>query len=275
MPLIGFPKVALCRYDEVCKGKETLEQIVLRAIAQGMTAIGFSARSRISFIQTHGVNPEEEACYREEIARLKQKYGDKIRIFCGIEQDAYSDSMTQGYDFVIGAVNYVCVGDAYCSVYERPHLLRRMIERQFASDTHAFLRTYFDALVSLADGRECNVVAGFDASFRWSREYALFDSRDIRYKKLLLEALDALIEKNVVFQINTGSFLEDVRASSRLYLMVLRHLAEQRGRVMLVSDVLGNTDPRRDLETAARLCRSVGIGAGCYPTPDGWCSTFL
>lgn len=269
MPLIGFPKVALCRYDEVCNGKETLEQIVLRAIAQGMTTIGFSVRSRVSFIPTHGTGLTEASHCREEISELKRKYGDKIRIFCGIEQDAYAEPMTQGYDFIIGSVNYVCVGHAYCSVYERPHLLRRMIERQFASDPYVFLRTYFDALSSLAGGHACNVVAGFDASFRWGREYALFDSRDIRYKKLLFGALDILLEKNVIFQINTSRFLEDVRASSRLYLMALRYLGEQRGRVMLVSDALEKTDPKRDFETAARLCRSVGVGSVCDLTPNG------
>ncbi|MBR3893788.1 MAG: hypothetical protein IKJ35_01425 [Clostridia bacterium] len=275
MPFIGFPKAELYTADAATHAVDLPEQLVLRAIAQGMTCIGFSAHSRISFLPERGMSIEEEQGYRAEIARLRRLYGDRIHIFFGVNQDYCADLPPLGYDFVVGSVDYIRSGDAYCAASESLRLLHGMIDRHFASDAFAFLRAYFEAFANLPEKTACDIVAVPDAALRWNGEDSLFDGRNVRYRKCVLDALDALLEKNVIFEIDTRNFLADVRRSSRAYLMLLRYLAENRGRVTLTSSVEDFARTKQELAQAEHLCRSVGIGSVSRLTASGWQSVGL
>ena len=61
------------------------------------------------------MSPEGAAAYRAEIARLKTAYADRIRIFCGVEQDLCSETGTEEYDYVIGAVHCLSKDGKYVS----------------------------------------------------------------------------------------------------------------------------------------------------------------
>jgi len=275
MSFIGFPKAELYTADAASRAVDLPERLVLRAIAQGMTCIGFSAHSLVSFVPGCGMTPEEERGYRAQIARLRALYGDRIHILSGVEQDFCADLPPLGYDFVVGRVDYIRMGEAYCAAADSVRFLKNMIDRHFASDAYAFLRAYFDAFANLPEKTACNVVAVPEAALRWYGEESLFDGRNIRYRKCVLDALDALLERDLVFEIDTGNFLTDVRRSSRAYLLLLRYLAERRGRVMLTSRPDLSSEPGREFAQAAQLCRSVGIGSVWHLTPNGWQSRGL
>ena len=52
-----------------------------------------------------------EKQYLEDVRRLQKEYTDEMKIFCGIEFDMYSDTDLSQYDYVIGAVHYLKIGD--------------------------------------------------------------------------------------------------------------------------------------------------------------------
>ena len=87
----GFLKYDLHTHTSLCGGRDTHEQMVRTAIDRGIHSIGFSEHSRISVLPNRGMRQEDECFYRKEIERLRSIYGDQIHIFCGIEQDYYSD----------------------------------------------------------------------------------------------------------------------------------------------------------------------------------------
>ena len=70
-----------------CDGHHTPEEMVQSAIEKGMTCIGFSGHSYVDFDPEAGMDRIREDAYRREIARLKDVYLDRIRIYCGIELD--------------------------------------------------------------------------------------------------------------------------------------------------------------------------------------------
>lgn len=116
-------------------GKNTPEEVVLEAIARKMEVLGFSDHSYTAFDESWCMKKGDTPLYRACIARLRARYGDKIKILCGIEQDFYSEEPTEGYDYVIGSVHYLRAGEEYIPVDESPELLRAAAEKHFRGES--------------------------------------------------------------------------------------------------------------------------------------------
>ena len=94
-------------HSTYCDGKNTLEEMVQAAVCMGMDCIGFTGHSYTPFELTYCMSQEGTVQYREELARLREIYGDRIRILTGIEEDYYSEDDPADYDYVIGSVHYI------------------------------------------------------------------------------------------------------------------------------------------------------------------------
>lgn len=82
-----------------CDGADTAEEVVLAAIDKGFSSIGFSGHSYMHYAPDHSMSLKGTEEYKKEIAMLKEKYQDKIDIFCGLEFDMYSEIDLSGYDY--------------------------------------------------------------------------------------------------------------------------------------------------------------------------------
>ena len=94
-----------------CDGNNTPEEIVLSAIDQGLSAIGFSGHGYTPFDLRYCM--KDTKGYIEEISRLKKKYGDKIEIYCGVEENAFSYTERENFDYIIGSSHYFRLGENY------------------------------------------------------------------------------------------------------------------------------------------------------------------
>ena len=98
-------------HTSFCDGKDTPEEIVLYAIEKGCSSIGFSGHGytpfdlRYCMQDTHG--------YIREVSRLKDKYGGKIEIYCGAEEDAFSPVNRESFDYIIGSSHYFNINNNY------------------------------------------------------------------------------------------------------------------------------------------------------------------
>ena len=104
---MNFDKTNYHTHTQYCDAKNTAEEMVLVAIERGLSTLGFSGHSYLHFDDSYTMCLEEYESYANEINALKEKYKDKIRILCGIEQDYFSPVPTQKFDYVIGSVHYV------------------------------------------------------------------------------------------------------------------------------------------------------------------------
>ena len=80
---------------------------MVSAIDKGFACIGFSGHSYVEFDPGCGMDEHALEAYRKEIRALKETYKGRIRIFCGIELDSYSDMPEGEFDYVIGSVHYL------------------------------------------------------------------------------------------------------------------------------------------------------------------------
>ena len=66
-------------------GKSTMEEMVQGALAQGLSALGFSGHSPMPTPQGWTVQAEDLPRYRQEALRLKAAYRDQIPLYYGLE----------------------------------------------------------------------------------------------------------------------------------------------------------------------------------------------
>jgi len=126
-----------------CDGKNTPEEVVLTAIEKGFDALGFSS---------HGNSPryglKDAYSYLAEIARLKEKYKGKIQIYAGIEEDATFRMNRGDFDYMIGAMHYICKDGEYYTVDSNVEKFELLLPA-FGGDAIAdeYYRRYFAYII--------------------------------------------------------------------------------------------------------------------------------
>lgn len=195
-----------------CDGKDTPEELVREAIRLGCPELGFSGHAHVSF-DGCCMTPEGTERYREEVLRLREMYRGKLRILLGTEQDYYSDLPTDGYDYVIGSVHYVFRDGHFLCVDESPESFRRNVEDHFGGDCLAFAEAYYALVAKIFEKTRCTVVGHFDLVTKFNEGGALFDTDDPRYRRAALSALDALADRPVLFEVNTGAVARGWRST--------------------------------------------------------------
>ena len=223
-------------HTNFCDGRDGPEEMVLAALELGMPRLGFSGHSYTSFDGRYCMSREGTEAYRLEVARLREKYAGRIEIFCGVEQDLFSDAPVEGYDYVIGSVHYLYAGGRYLSADVSEAGLREAIDECFGGDPYAMAELYYRQAAGLVARTGADIIGHFDLVTKFNEGGAIFDEDCPRYTAAAEAALDALLETGVPFEINTGAIFRGFRTSPYPSPRLLRRIAERGGRVVLSSD---------------------------------------
>lgn len=143
-------------------GKNTPEEVVLESIARKMEVLGFSDHSYTAFDERWCMKKGDIPLYRACIAELRARYADRIKIFCGIEQDFYSEEPTEGFDYVIGSVHYLRAGEELIPVDESPEILRAAAEKHFGGDIYALIEEYYRTVAKVVQKTGADIIGHFD-----------------------------------------------------------------------------------------------------------------
>ncbi len=265
-----FPKCNLHTHTTFCDGKDSPEAIVQEAIALGMTTIGFSGHSHTAFDPDYCMSEEGTTAYLHEIHRLREAYGDRIRILCGIEQDSLSPKQTEQFDYRIGSVHYISENGIIFPVDDTLEKVKKGIDECFRGNAYAYISAYFESLVKMFDENRYDIVGHIDLVEKLNRDECLFSLSDYRYKRPLLDAVDALLKKDVIFEINTGAIARGYLRTPYPSCFALRRIAEKRGRVTLSSDAHRKENLMFWFPNAVHYAKSCGIGGLTVPDGDQW-----
>lgn len=217
-------------------GKNTPEEMVLAAIEKGMTAIGFSDHSYTAFDESYCMPLEGVGEYRRTIAELKEKYKGKIKIFCGIEQDFYSDESPDGYDYVIGSVHYIMVGEDFIPIDESPEILVKAAEKHFCGDIYCIVEEYFKTVSQVVERTRADIIGHFDLITKFNRDARLFDERSARYRRAAEAAVVTLLKNGRPFEINTGGMSRGYMSRPYPSQEWVEMIKEKGGKFVLSSD---------------------------------------
>ncbi len=219
-----------------CDGKDTPEEMVKAALEKGFSSLGFSSHSYMEWCPELSMIPEKEEKYKTEIARLKEKYKDKIEIFCGIELEKYSEISTEGYDYVIGSVHYLEI-DGEKVAFDRGLLhVQDIIDTYFGGDGMRLAKGYYSELATLPDKASSNIIGHFDLITKNNEKGGWFDTEAPEYLNYAFEAMDSLQGRIPFFEINTGAISRGYRTSPYPTKTILKRLLEKGFLPMISSD---------------------------------------
>ena len=266
-----IPKSNLHTHTRFADGKHTAEEVVLSAIEKGMEVIGFSEHSYNGRNDVYGMKDEETvAAYRAEIQRLQKAYGERIRILLGIEQDSFGGIPTAPYDYVLGSVHYVYLGGEFCAVDHSRAVMEDAIRRHCGGDPFVYTKEYYRLVAEVEKSTQCDIVGHFDLVTKFNEGGAMFDESDPRYVRPALEALDALLEKDVIFEVNTGAISRGYRTTPYPATVFLRRIAEKRGTITVNADSHHKDTLTYAFDQAFGILKASGIGSVLVMTRDGW-----
>lgn len=267
-------KSNLHTHTSFCDGANTPEEIVLAAIEAGMDTVGFSGHSFTPIDTSYCMSEEGTDAYVKEIERLSEIYGDRINILCGIEMDLYGKRPKHVFDYIIGSVHYVCLGGEYCVVDMNAEAQREAIRTHCAENPYRYVRAYFENVASLPDTLpQCDVIGHLDLVTKFNGDGSIFDENDPRFLSPAFDAIDHLVERGMMIEINTGAISRGYRKTPYPTFQLLRHIARRRGRVTLSSDAHRKEHLMSGFSNAVGYLRVAGFSEVYSMTRNGWTPT--
>ncbi len=223
-------------HTNYCDGKNTPEEMVCRAVELNMQKIGLVCHSYTDFDDSYCINKDKISDFIAKVHSLAEKYKDKIEVFCGVEQDYYSTQATDGFDYVLGSVHYVKVGDKYLDVDNTKEQFALQVREYFDGDYIAFCEEYFKTVANVVQKTNCDIIGHFDLCTKFNEGNALFDTNNPRYTAAAYAAIDTLLEYGKPFEINTGAISRGYRNQAYPEEKFIKYIMQNGGNLVLSSD---------------------------------------
>lgn len=246
-------------------GVSTPEAIVTEAITGGMERLGFSDHSYAPYDLACCIPQADISRYRDTVHAMQKKYAGKIEIFCGIEQDFYSEASTAEYDYVIGSVHYIRLGGRYYGIDSKPETLQEAADKYFGGDIYGVVETYFDTVAQVCEKTGCDVIGHFDLIAKLNERYGLFDESHPRYVAAWRKAADKLLKTGKLFEINTGAISRGYRTQPYPARAIMAYLSAHGAKFILSSDSHDCTTLRYQFDVWEQVARQLHLTLTTLP----------
>lgn len=232
-------KCSIHTHTTYCDGVATPREMVEGAIAAGCHTIGFSGHSPLfldGVFEDWSMSPEGEEKYRREVLALREEYRGRVDVLLGLEVDSFSARPTYPYDYTIGSVHQVKKDGEYIIVDLYPEILEKRIATLYDGDALAYARDYYASVAEIVDKTGCDIVGHFDLLTKFNEKSPILDVTDQAYRTLAYEALDAVLEKNVLLEVNTGAIARGWKTTPYPDAFLMNRIAEKNGSVIITAD---------------------------------------
>ena len=243
-------------HTSYCDGKNTPEEDVLAAIEKGFSAIGFSGHGYTPFDLRYCMKDTQG--YIKEISELKRKYSDKIEIYCGIEEDAFSYVQRENFDYIIGSSHYFNIDGQYYPIDSDYDCFKKCLTA-FDNDALKLAEVYYSTFVSYITERKPDIVGHFDLITKYDEIDVPRFLNNPEYLKIAKKYLEKAAECDVLFELNTGAISRGIRKTPYLGEELLYILKGKNAKVILSSDSHSVDTLDFYFEEAKKLLRGVGF----------------
>ena len=265
-------KQNLHTHTNFCDGRDTPEEMVAHALSLGFGSLGFSGHSYFygSDYMPGVITEERTALCRAEVARLKEKYRDRIALYYGLEVEMFSEISLDGYDYLIGSVHYLKKGDGFIGFDRSADAVAALIDEHFGGDGLAYARSYYEHLCELPAHGKFDIIGHIDLVAKHAETHNFFDRESKAYRTYALEAVDALAGKIPFFEVNTGAISRGYRTTPYPDLFILHALREHGFGATISSDCHDGRSLDCAFDVAAELLRTAGFRERYVLTDDGF-----
>jgi histidinol-phosphatase (PHP family) len=217
-------------------GSFSAEEMVNAAILLGGTSLGFSEHSYLPLDTQYWMTAENTPDYIKEVTELKILYEGKIDIFLGMEQDYFTEWMPDGLDYVIGTVHYIKHDGILIAVDENERTPMTAAREYFGGDFYSLAEAYFETAADLMNRTGADIIGHFDILMKHNKGGVLFDEFHPRYVNAALSAMDELLKKNRLFEINTGAMFRMGNTQPYPSEFLLKELFSRGGEILITCD---------------------------------------
>jgi histidinol-phosphatase (PHP family) len=252
-------------------GKNTLEELILKAIEKNFTSIGFSEHSYLQYSTfSHQLTPKDMLSYKEEIQQLKKKYMDVIDVFCGLEYDFYSDVDTEGFDYLIGSVHYLECGEIIEPFDKGLKETLAYVKSFFGNNSLAFAKKYFETVARLPEKCDFDILGHFDIITKNNEQYGFIDISSKEYLNAGFEAIHSLKGKIPFFEVNTGAISRGYKSLPYPQMEFLKEFRKCGFGAVITSDCHDKSFIDCHFEEAAELLLAAGFRSKWILTCNGF-----
>jgi len=253
-----------------CDGKLSAEEMIEAAIHIDGSSIGFSEHSWVSFDEEYSMSLENTPKYIAEITRLKEKYMEEIEVFLGIEMDYFTDEVPDGVEYIIGTTHHVMKEGKPITVDGSKEHIMQMSDLHFGGDYYAMAELYFATIANIVPKTGANIIGHFDMLAKHNANNCMFDEMHPRYVKAALDAMEQILEKCELFEINTGAMYRLGKSTPYPSEFLLKELIKRGGEVILSSDSHSAESLYYKYDEMLELVKSCGFRYIKRLTKDGF-----
>ncbi len=239
-----------------CDGSASPEEMVVSAIEEGFDAIGFSGHGYTPFDLRYCMKDTEKYC--AEIGALKECYKDKIQIYLGVEEDAYSYVDRSKFDYIIGSCHYFCVDGVYYPIDSSYDHFKTCLTT-FQNDILALSNAYYSYFCDYIVSRKPDIIGHFDLITKYDEMDEQRFLNNPAYLKLSEEFLQKAIGAEILFEVNTGAIFRGYRSTPYPYTNLLHLIKKHRGNVILSSDSHKPEALSHGFSEARKMLKDIGF----------------
>lgn len=265
-----IPKMNFHTHTTFCDGKNTPEEMVLSAIQKGFKALGFSGHSYTHFDESYCMSKDGVKEYQKEIQRLKEAYAPQIAVYCGVEQDFYSQEAISDFAYAIGSVHYIKKGEKLLPVDEKADIMDRDIRELFGGDPYAYAKVYFETVAEVLKKTGADIIGHFDLLSKFNERQIFFNTENKRYCDYGIGAIEALIPYGKPFEINTGAIYRGFRSQAYPSINFLKEIKKRGGKILLSSDSHDCNSLGFCFEDMVKLALEIGFQSTLIWTTNGF-----
>ena len=269
------PVVAMIRADfhtPPCydHARGTPAEMAAEALRTGMTALGMGGHARMEFFCDYAMTPEGERRFFAEMQALKAQYAGRLDLFCGVELDYYSLPADLPYDYRIGSVHYIKSEGHVISVDSDPEELVEDVRRCGGGDFKRLYQIYYETVADILNKTGADIVGHIDLISKFNEDGRLFSMEDPAYRRAALDAVDALLAKDPLFEINSGAISRGCRTTPYPLPWILKEIHDRGGRILLSSDAHEVGTMLFRFGQSAELAKAAGFRTAWTLTGDGF-----
>lgn len=262
-------------HNTFCDGKNTIREMVEKALSLGFTSIGISSHAHTGYpFDVCGLKKESVDDYFNTVLSLKEEYRGRINVFLGLELESRilgekRPDIDPRLDYTIGSVHLFRTPEGFFSVDNTIEEWKAALQA-FGNDHIALIENYLSELISFAEESPFDIVGHYDLYTKFNEKEMLFDEDDQRYRKLALLYLDRIIDTGKIIEINTGAMSRGYRSLPYPAGFLLEHMHERKARIIVNSDSHATGTLDYGFDTAKRILLDVGYTKQMALTPSGW-----
>ena len=191
-----------------------MEEFAQAAVKAGFMHYGFSPHSPVPIASPCNMSLESVDAYLREVDAIRQRYGDKVNFYAGMEIDYLGSDWgpSQEYfqslalDYRIGSVHFI--PDKRGEMIDIDgNAVRFLINmsKHFDNDIHYVVETFYNESCAMVEAGGFDIIGHFDKIAQNASAFRPEIEQEQWYQDLVGQLISLICDKKIIVEINTKS----------------------------------------------------------------------